>query len=234
MELTGDENEIQQQIEQRITELPQDVQNAILSSEFGDKVLSIGSAAKLHLDQIQSLNDSTMFFMLGFTSEAEYQKEVRGMVGNDEAVAQKIVTSVNQQILLPIRESLKGFAAKQASPLPPTPPPSRPSLAEVLPKGNAQPAVAPVASAPLAPPVPQMKPSPTTAPAPEAPLPMIPQVDMHPADIALTQKTVVTPANAPAAPASTAPQAASKTTDAKAVPPKPQDYKADPYREPIS
>lgn len=237
MELAGDENEIQRQIEQRINELPPDVQKSILSSEFGDKILAIGTAARLHLDQIQSLSDNTMFMMLGFTNEAEYQKEVQALTGSDAAATQKIITSVSQQILLPIRESMKGFSAGQggdaAAPAPvlastsTTSAPVRAPLSEVLPKKDVAMPATPVVPAPAAPASP-IKPSPAASAAtPSAPLPAI-AADMHPADVMLTEKTVATPAAPAPAPVG------SKPADTKATPPKPADYKADPYREPIN
>lgn len=60
-------------------------------------------------------------------------------------------------------------------------------------------------------------------------VPLIPKEDMHPADIMLNEKTISTaPRVTPAAP----PLPSTPLVDTKAVPPKPQEYKADPYREP--
>jgi len=227
------ENEIQQQIEQRIGELPLDIQNAILSSDFGDKILAIGTSAKLHIDQVQTLNDMAMLAMLGFMPLESLESEIAQQVAVPADTAAKIASDINAQVFFPIRESLKRFAAeKNAPPAAPAPAPagSRPSLAQVLPKES-------ISQMPPA--APEVKPSSIpAAPAsasplasnPGASLPAIPVADMHPADIALTQKTVAVPA---AQPAPSAPSPV-KPSETKAAPPKPQDYKADPYREPIA
>ena len=210
--MEGDADQIQKQIEERISELPADIQNAVLSSDFGQKIQAVGAGNKLHIDQIQELNDFTMLMMLGFMNDDEYRREVVALVGGDAAVAQKVSEEVNQKILLPIRESMKAFAATQAAPQEAIA--STPAAVEVVPAQST-----PVTTLP-----------PTPAPAPS--VPMVPKVDMHPADIALTQPTIakplVNPSSNPAAPA------APKPIEQKVEPPKPQDYKADPYREPIS
>jgi hypothetical protein len=91
--------------------------------------------------------------------------------------------------------------------------------------GQAAPTPAPVA------PVMQATPTPTNAPAP-APLP-VKAAEIHPADVMLTQKTITTMPAAPAPKVPSTPAAPAKPIEQKIEPPKPQDYKADPYREPI-
>ena len=240
-----DENsdDIQKQIEQRIGKLPADIQNAIFAVDFNDKITAIGNTAKLHVDQIQELNDLTMAVMLGFMNEDEYQKEITALAEGDAAVIQKILHEVNSQIFLSIRESMKRFAAGEVAPAPVavSASSSKPPLSEILPKGNMpQPTVAevkpsfdPIAAAPTPIATPAM---PIVAPPIMPAIPSVSKIEMHPADIALTEKTVAMPPSvAPTNTSSGASAAASpKAADAKAVPPKPTDYKADPYREPIN
>lgn len=191
--MEGNAEEIQKQIEGRINELPTDIQNAIFAVDFNDKIQAIGNAASLHLDQIQELGDNTMLVMLGFMTEQEFKNELRQLLQSNPEAVQKIESEINSQIFLSIRDSMKKFAEGQAAPgqAPQTPP--------ALPR---MPAVAPT-------PLPVVQ----TMPAPA------PKVDMHPADVMLTEKTVTPPAS---------PQATQGTA------PKPQDYKADPYREPTN
>lgn len=237
-------SDLQKQIEQRINELPLDIQEAVLSSEFGDKILAISTSAKLHIDQVQSLNDIAMLAMLGFMPLNDMQQEIARQLGLQPEIAQKIASEINGQIFLPIRESMKKFSTGQGSQQPASAPVSKPPLAEVLPK------VAPAAAAKLAAQPAPMKASPAPAPqmsvtfdepelpaAPAAPsalaAPSVAKIDMHPADVALTEKTVSMPPSAPVAP--TVPTSGvPKPVDTKAAPPKPADYKADPYREPIN
>lgn len=237
--MEGNAEEIQKQIEQRINELPPDIQRAVLSSDYNEKIRTIGEAFGLHIDQIQELSDFTMLMMLGFMKEEDYRKELMTVFNGNSSLTEKVLRDVNQQIFLSIRESMKGFSAGQgggaAAPAPvpaapaPTSAPARAPLSEVLPKKDVvMPAtsVAPVPAAPSSP----MKSSPaasTPSTSSSAPLPAI-AADMHPADVMLTEKTVATPATPAPAPV------AQKPADTKATPPKPTDYKADPYREPIN
>ncbi len=86
----------------------------------------------------------------------------------------------------------------------------------------------------LAPAIPAVSASAPPPPAPSPSVPVVPKVDMHPADLMLTQRTVAAPPTTPAAtPTPTSPATASPA-EQKAEPPKPQDYKADPYREPTN
>jgi len=80
--------------------------------------------------------------------------------------------------------------------------------------------------------------APVAAPTPNTPAtpvaaPILPVVapEMHPADVMLTEKTVAT---MPTVTTPTPPTAVPKVAEQKVEPPKPTDYKADPYREPIS
>ncbi len=245
--MEDDANEIQKQIEQRISELPPDVQKAIFASDFNEKIQSIGAANQLHLDQTQELADNTMLLMIGFMAEQDFRNEMMQMTGSNTAAVQKITSDVTNQILLPIRESMKKFVAGEATPAEAASlstsasasSPTRQPLSEVLPRGAVaasmpKTAVSPMKSSPIPAPV-VLQVSPAVPAAPTAPLPVVQKAeDMHPADIALTQKTVSLPTPAAPAPAPAAPATPTKAADASAMPPKPTDYKADPYREPIS
>lgn len=81
---------------------------------------------------------------------------------------------------------------------------------------------------PAAPEAPANPPAVAAAPA-AAPVPAK-AAEIHPADLLLTQKTVVAPVSAQPAAEKAAPAVAAPLQ--KTEPPKPEDYKADPYREP--
>lgn len=228
-----DSNNIQQQIQERLEQLPTNVQEAILSAEFDQKIQFIGSSAKLHIDQLQRLSDLTMLVMLGFREMNDFKGLLQDQVGISAETAEKIANDVNQQVFLSIRESMKKFAEGQGTPasqaVPTAGTTSKPPLAAVLPKAPVQsPATASAPQVPVTFDEPELPPPPATPPTPAAP-----KVDMHPADVMLTQKTVSMPQNAPAAP-TMPPAGAPKPIENKTTPPKPADYKADPYREPIN
>ena len=142
------ENDIQLQIEKRMSELPEDVQQAILSSEFEEKIQALGQKNSLHVDQTGALNDETMLMMMGFTEPAEFAKHIENQARVPQGKAQQIAGDVSQQIFLPIRESMKKFMdgqqkavapAPQPPMLPQTPPaPAPPPVPPSVPKPSEQ------------------------------------------------------------------------------------------------
>ncbi len=210
------EETIEQQIEQRMAELPEVIREAILSNDIGGHIRAIGTTHKLHVDQLALLEDLTIMTMLGFVSSAEFQTQLKAQLSLDDDTAKKLAEDINTEIFMVVRESLKHS----------TPAPAAPAVTT--------PAVPPTAVTPV--PAAVKITTPAVPPAPAAPKP----AEIHPADFMLSQKTVtvapppalpmVTPA-APVAPA-TPPAAATPAAPAKPEPPAPKPYTADPYREP--
>lgn len=111
------------EIEQRLAELPQDVRDAVLSAQLGENVRKIGQGHGLHIDQIGTLEDEVMLVMLGFFEPEAFSGQIAAQLQIPAADAGAIAGEVNQQIFLPIRESLKRFSeskrlAKPAQNLP--------------------------------------------------------------------------------------------------------------------
>lgn len=170
------EQDAVQKVQQRLAELPADVQAAIQSSDLHTKVTTIGAKYQLHIDQVGELEDEVMLAMLGFAPIEGLGAQLTKGLNLTPDVGEKLAADINTQIFGSIRESMKAFAAKKAvAPTPTT--------------------TAPVAAA-VPPTVPMIQTMPTTPPV--AP-------DMHKADVVLSQKTVSTPppaaapTNAPAA-----------------------------------
>lgn len=207
------EEDIAKQIEERLAQLPEDIREAVLASDFDEKVLAIGKAHNLHIDQSQLLGNEIYVVMLGMADMADFVGNVAAQVRVSEEEAEKIATDVGAQIFAPIRESLKkmyeGGGEEAANPLPQNPPEAS-TKSVVIPSSIA------------AEKTPVQAQNPVTPAAPISPKPPVPATDMHPAEIVLAEKTIQT---APAAP--------KPATEAKLEPPKPGIYKADPYREPI-
>lgn len=203
---------IQQQIEARIAELPPDVQAAIASSDFDDKIRAITQANNLHIDQSEHVADQAMMAMLGFIDMEDLAHSLEKSAQLPAAQAQTIANAIAHDIFMPIRESMKAWAAAKRGATPETAPQPGPSV--VMPSSMQPSQPAPVA-APAAAPTPAPAPIPTPAAAPKGPV-----TDLTAVDATLSQKQV-TP---PPPPAASAP-----AEDAG----KPQQYKADPYREPI-
>ncbi len=221
-----------QQIEARLAELPEDVQRAILSNDWEQKVAGIAKAHNLHIDQTEKLGSETLLLMLGFTEPQDFASNVVSEVSVSKEEADKMAAEINTQVMLSIRESLKN--GPPSAPAAPNPPATNIGKSVVMPSSvssapkpampsqvNTPSMSVPVSTMPIAP-----------VPAPAKPILPTKPPEMHPADVMLTQKTVqvAPPAQnpAPTAPGATASQAQMPKPDA----PKPATYKADPYREP--
>lgn len=158
----------QAQIEARLAELPEDVREAVLSAQLGERLGAIGQKHSLHIDQVGKLEDETMLVMLGFFDPDQFNKQLEEQLSLSPADAAAIAQEVNTSVFMPIRESLKRFTeAKAAIPTPPS-----------VPKEAQLPQV-------------QTAPSPSVAP---APVPVTPPAPSMPAvEHMLTEKTVVKP-----------------------------------------
>lgn len=238
------EDDISKKVQQRFAELPPDVKQAVESADLDKHIQAIGAKHKLHIDQVGTLQDEVLLVMLGFESTGNFVQALVRATGIPEEQATAIATDVNNELFNPIRESLKKIPGQgSAQPAPMASPPAMPPVTTKPPTTMSPPPMAaPAAPKPAAPaPVsvasvtrtaatPPATPPPAAPPATPAAAPK-PQVPLapHPHDLTLVEKTVTTPAAAP----KTAPPSAPANSGAAPTPPKPQNYKSDPYREPI-
>ena len=128
------EENIAKKIQQRLTEISPDVRKAIESVDFDSHIQEVGKKHQLHVDQVGALEDEVLMVMLGFTPLESFGDHVAAQLKVSPQAAQSIVQDVNQNVFLPVRESLKSFTAKKKgeaapspAPKPSTPPPPRPS-----------------------------------------------------------------------------------------------------------
>jgi hypothetical protein len=223
------ENDIGQQIKDRIAELPQDIQQAILSADFDKRVQNIASRHALHIDQMGTLGDETLLVMIGFSNPAEFSNHIVQQIHVSAEEAQRIATDINQEIFLPIRESMKKFAEEQRAG-------TAPAKSVIMPSAQAAADTKPTPMPPLPPKISIPPSAPVVQQAPKPPPPPPQKPEMHSAEVMLREKTVSAPMPAtPPPPFVPKPPIAPvpPTVPVKPVPPKPTDYKADPYREPI-
>ncbi|MBY0294287.1 hypothetical protein K2Q08_03075 [Patescibacteria group bacterium] len=106
----------QNKIQQRLAELPQDVRDAVLSAQLGERLRAIGQKHSLHIDQIGVLEDEVMLVMLGFFEPEELNNQIATQLRIPAQDASAIVQEVNEQIFLPIRESMKRFSESKRTP----------------------------------------------------------------------------------------------------------------------
>lgn len=215
-----------------MAELPGDVREAVLSAQLGEHIQSIGQKHGLHIDQVGALEDETMLVMLGFFAPETFSDQIATQLQIPAADAAAIAQEVNEQIFLPIRESMKAFADSKRQPIPAQetqesriPIKISTEQEQNLP-ANSIPAVASQTVSQVIPqaPAPQgfaMGGTPATSEA------------LSPVTV-MPQQNQVTPPTAPSAPMKEAEQMLTEPTVAKpAEPATGPIYKADPYREPI-
>jgi len=194
-----------EEAERKFGSLPQAVKDLLYSFEMTSLITKVGEKHGLHIDQMDALNTEAAQVMLGFTETSEFPEILMEDLSIDQAKADAIAKDIDVTLFARVRAALSQPSAMGET--------NTTSLPQSVPAEAAAP-----------------KPTPVTPAVPA--VPAVPTVDMHPADLMLTQKTVVAPPMAPT-PASPAPSTPTPKPGAQAtMPPKPQEYKADPYREP--
>ncbi|MEI7719704.1 MAG: hypothetical protein WCI89_00645 [bacterium] len=188
------EQNLEQEIAERLAKLPEDVQAALKSGDVPAHTREIGEKHGLHIDQVGLLEDETMLVMLGFASPGDFTQSIVEQLHITPEVASEIADEVSTTLFVPIRESMKKFMEQQ----------QETKSSEISAPTGIQTQSVATPSAPAAP---------AATPAPTAP------TTMPAADIMLSQKTIST-ATAPTTASSTTPTgAASYKTDPYREPP---------------
>ena len=207
--------ELQQLMKEQWAQLPSAVQKALVAPDLQQKIIKVGDANQLHVDQKGVLSDETVLLMLGLTHPDDFVSILTERLGVDAAAAEKVAQDIGREIVLPIREQMKkDVAAEEAASAAQQPAPADKNISVVMPSKAAAPVPA-VTTPPVNLPAPA--PAPAAAPAlatPVQPAPA-PAAPMHPADVMMTEPTI-----------SVAPKPAAQPA------PKSPSYKVDPYREP--
>ena len=204
------------EVEKRFQSLPEEAKKLLYSEEMHAIVMRVGQKHQLHIDQLALLEAETGQVMLGFVDTKDYPNELMESLKVDQAKAGAIAQDMNVMLFLKIRDAMKGVGGQTASTPTALPTqPAKPALSSQIPSSS--PTKLPQPSAP--------QPSPSI-PASKPQVPLAP----HPHDLMLVEKTVTTPATPPKTPPA---PATPGQKEAAPPPPKPVDYKADPYREPV-
>jgi hypothetical protein len=219
-----------EEVAKKYDSLPEEVKNLLYGFEMTSIITKVGEKHGLHIDQMDKLNTETGYVMMGLTDTKDFPAVIAEDLGIEPAKAQGVARDIEGMLFSKIRDAMKAFVA------PPSPvinsSASKAPLSTVLPTSSTTPATSPtpsVAQVPAAPAPTALEIPPKIEPVEKK---VEPKVEVKPSDIILTQPTVAkTPdiAIKTQAPASTTPGTPPTT---KPEPPKPQDYKADPYREP--
>jgi hypothetical protein len=100
-------NDLQQQLKERLSQLPKVVQDAITSSDVEKRLRTLSDTHKLHLDQWQIFENEVMLALLGFQHIEDLQKNIQTHVGVAEDVAHALAESANTTVFEPIRAQLE-------------------------------------------------------------------------------------------------------------------------------
>ena len=236
-----------EELEKRIDELPEEIQNLLYSPEMYTAVKQVSSKHQLHVDQMDLLETETAQVMLGFTETAQFPQAIAQSLKLDTTQATAIAKDINDTLFVKIREAMKPKVVEATQKISNPPAATTPAVSEksvVMPSAIKAPE--PVAAVPATPaaapavesvapsaPMPAMQTIPSM-PAIVKPvgLPMMPHVDamLHEPTVSIAPKPAATTAPvAPATPTAPAPVDIKKS-DTPATPP---IYKTDPYHEPI-
>ena len=101
-------------LRERAKKIPKEVQEAIVSVDRRRRLANIAKNYQLHIDQAGVLDNETVLVMLGLESPDDFVGNITRELGISPAQAQLIANEVNQDIFLPIRESLKQMLEKDA------------------------------------------------------------------------------------------------------------------------
>jgi hypothetical protein len=96
-----------EQLNEFYRKLPPELQDAMGSMDNADANWNIGQKFKLHIDKIGELGYETGLVMLGLTKPQDFVGNLEKSLGVDKVTAAAIAKEVNEQIFLPIRDSLK-------------------------------------------------------------------------------------------------------------------------------
>ena len=94
-------------LEQKFNSLPDDLKDAISSTDTGKIVQMIGESHGLMLDQISDLNEEVGYVMLGLTPTKSFTKTISKRLEIDEQKATDITKDINIKIFDKIKESIR-------------------------------------------------------------------------------------------------------------------------------
>jgi len=100
-------NETQEIVREQFKKLPKNMQDAILSANLSENLKAISEKHHFRIDQAGTFETEVMLVMLGLERTDAFAKSIEREIEISKEVAEQITKDVNDQIFLPIRESLK-------------------------------------------------------------------------------------------------------------------------------
>jgi hypothetical protein len=165
-----------EEFDKKFNTLPPDVQEAMGSVNTSNTIQSIAQKYNLHIDQMGKLTDEIGAMMLGDTHPQQFVSKIQESLQIELKNAAAIAKDVNEQVFLPIRESLKKIHhVGEVGYVPPAPEKEKPK--DIL-RGIEEPESIPMMVRAVYPPQPKIVPTPASAPAPIS-IPTLPAVDPY-------------------------------------------------------
>jgi hypothetical protein len=103
-----------EQIQERLKELPEIIQEAINNSGWEEKIRRVASVFNLRVDQGAALEKLTQLTMLGFKDPTNFLNEVKDNVWVSEDEAKKITIEVREKIFDSIKSEIVKISRKEA------------------------------------------------------------------------------------------------------------------------
>jgi hypothetical protein len=91
-----------------LTTLPEELQEAIKKSDYQKNLYTISTRHKLPIDKMSFLEETTVAFMAGNMSPSDYEQKLIDGLGVNRDETKTIVDEVNKEVLLVIRNFMKG------------------------------------------------------------------------------------------------------------------------------
>lgn len=105
-------------VNERVRNLPPELQQAINSNDSEKVVQKIGKKYNLHIDQVGELDNEVWQVMLGVKTSANFVISIMQRLKIDGQTAENIAREANEEIFLKIRESLKQMGENKNTPKP--------------------------------------------------------------------------------------------------------------------
>jgi len=123
-----------EEIQKKFENLPEDLKWAIMAANVDDKIIEIGQANGLNVEQIGQLSLETHMVMFGFTHPDKFERSVEGSLGLPDEKIKSIVNAVNEKILKEIRKQMmKSTEEEKKKPEEITPPePVKPKIPNMI------------------------------------------------------------------------------------------------------
>ena len=105
-ELEGEQNKKYENKDERLKNLPKDIQDAVSKTDYHDSLYKIFEENKLNIEQMGILETAVMDMLSGTLRPEKFKDTIKSNLGFDDAKTQKIVNDVNEKILKEVKNQV--------------------------------------------------------------------------------------------------------------------------------